>query len=110
MSRVSLTRERFIALVVAASERGCARAAPEIRTHDGKCISCWALSKRLEVLREHAAKPAFTDNEEVCRSYLWLNGHQIARCEEEQRLRAEQLPAAEKRLAEARKEDEARRG
>lgn len=55
MSRVSLPRPRFEALVRAASKVGCICPNPANREHDGKCIGCWALAKRIEHLREIAA-------------------------------------------------------
>lgn len=92
MSRVSLPASRFQALVMAASKVGCVCAAPEYREHDGMCIGCWALGKRVAHLRELLA----------CSSSATLS-RILAECEEEQSFRAREIPNAEKRLAEARK-------
>jgi hypothetical protein len=101
--RVSLTKLRFIDLVNAAALRGCACAVPELRTHEGKCISCWALSKRIEHIRSLVSSPLATASPTLARL--------LTESEEELRFRAEGLPAAERRLAEReRKEAEARRG
>ena len=96
--RVTLTRDRYTALVLAASKWGCTCAAPEYRAHEGKCISCWALVERIAKLRELCAK---TDSVHLPRI--------LAECEEEQEFRAKQLPAAERRLAEARENDRVQR-
>lgn len=97
--RVSMPRARFDALVTAASRVGCICPNPENREHEGKCIGCWALAKRIEHIRElltHTSSPALS---------LILE-----ECEEEQQFRAKELPAAERRFAEARAQDEVSRG
>jgi hypothetical protein len=104
VSRVSLKSERYHALVIAAALHPCFCPAPEQRMHDGKCISCWALAKRLEILRKQAASRVLGGD--VARGAMAARYERwIAECEAEQRLRAEQLPEAERRLAEARKAD-----
>ena len=100
--RISLPRERYHSLVIAAALHPCFCPAPEQRMHDGKCISCWALAKRLEMLRKQAATPILGGD--AVRGGMAIRYERwIAECEAEQRLRAEQLPEAERRLAEARK-------
>lgn len=78
---VRIPRERFTALVEAAKLTACICADPENRQHDGMCISCWALRDRIQALRSS--------------DYFRIG---LARMEDEQRLRAEQLPAAEAAL------------
>jgi hypothetical protein len=91
--RVSVPASRFAALVRFASMVGCICGDPANREHGGKCIGCWALAKRIENLRQLApGSPTLT--------------RYLAESESEQRFRAESLPAAERRLADARKEDE----
>jgi hypothetical protein len=92
--RVSIPTIRFHALVNAASRIGCFCADPVHREHEGKCIGCWALAQRVEHIRDllaHTTSPALSMILEECQA--------------EQRLRAEGLPAAERRLAKARAED-----
>ncbi len=100
--RVSMPSGRFDSLVIAASKVGCTCAAPEYRQHEGKCISCWALAKRIAHIRALISSPLVTPT----RSLPMI----LAECEEEQRFRAEQRPAAERRLAQARKEEERANG
>lgn len=110
LGRITLPRERYWALVGFASKAGCICAAPEQRLHDGKCIGCWALEQHIESLRRLATLPPSLEGESHRVALAEYYAKRIASCEAEQRLRAEQLPAAEHRLAEARKEDEAARG
>lgn len=95
MSRVSLPRPRFEALVRAASKVGCICPNRENREHDGKCIGCWALAKRIEHLRELAAVTTSQAIKLI-----------LAECEEEQQFRAKEIPAAERRFNAAREAEE----
>lgn len=85
--RVSMGTTRFNALVSAASKTGCICPNPATREHDGKCIGCWALAKRMDHIRNllaHTTSPTLA---------LILE-----ECEEEQRFRARELPKAEQRF------------
>lgn len=95
MSRVSLPRPRFEELVRFASKVGCICANRANREHDGKCIGCWALAKRIEHLRELAAVTTSQAIKLI-----------LAECEEEQEFRAKSLPAAEQRFNAAREAEE----
>ena len=64
----------------------CACAVPELREHDGVCISCWALRDQIQAFRSMLGKPGIGDD--------YFRRH-LGRLEAEQRLRAEQLPEAE---------------
>jgi hypothetical protein len=103
MSRASLPKERLHSLVIAAARNPCFCASPEQRMHDGACISCWALAKHAALVRELAAHP-YLGGDGARSAMANRFARTIAEIETEQRLRAEQLPSAERRLADARKE------
>lgn len=94
--RVSMSSARFNALVTAASRVGCICPNPANREHDGRCIGCWALAKRVEHLRYLLAR---TSSPTLTRI--------LGECEEEQQFRARELPKAERRFLDAQKADEA---
>ena len=96
--RVSMSRDRFAALVNAAMGAPCSCALPETRVHDGVCISCWALRYRVNALRSALGKPGIGDD------YF---RRRLCKMEDEQRRRAEQLPEAEAAVARMRAEMEA---
>lgn len=94
--RITISQKRFQALVQAASDSPCVCAVPELREHDGVCISCWALRSRIRSIRSIIGKSGIGDD--------YFRGR-LAALEGEQRLRAEQLPAAEAKVRAAREMD-----
>jgi len=94
--RVSMSRDRFAALVGAAMQSPCVCGLPEQRKHDGVCISCWALRDRIQALRSVVDKPGIGDD--------YFRGR-LAQLEGEQRLRVESLPAREAAVLAARAGD-----
>lgn len=101
MSRVSLPRPRFEALVRAASKVGCICPNPANREHDGKCIGCWALAKRVEHIRNLE-----TERERLGLQPVQTLARILEECEEEQQFRAKEIPAAERRFKAAREAEE----
>lgn len=57
----SVSGERAAALIRAASAAGCQCLSNSQRVHEGQCISCWALTKKLEHIEYLAAATAHTD-------------------------------------------------
>lgn len=56
-----VTAERLAALIPAAAERGCLCLSNSQRVHEGKCISCWALTKKIEHIEYLVAATARPD-------------------------------------------------